>query len=706
VERARALSTHTLILHPLARIFLERMCACARRASIVVRAPAMNTRVCVTPIVGVPSARTGRRGGDPRPGGTIIALYPVAPPRWQIRGQPADKTRPMNTTTRTRIPPERPSRRDESFELARAVNVLAERLVLAPEQAAQVRAEGEARRATLHAELRDHGAPDGGWVSPIEVIASFRFPGRTPKREFLDEADLCAAFGEATGTAFTRIDPLKLDARTLAAIVSKPFALKHLMVPIRLDGRRLTVAMLNPFDKAAINNIEHATGFIIEPVLGLRRDILKTINEIFAFERSLQKAEKLRANWTDIGNLEQLVDIRGDEELDSSDQHVVRAVDLLLQYAFEQRASDIHIEPKRDRSVVRLRIDGKLHDTHSIPRQVYPSFVSRIKIMARMDIAEKRRPQDGRIKSALKDSEIELRVSTVPVAFGEKVVIRIFDPTILLQNIESLGFTHAQHTGYERLLARPHGIILVTGPTGSGKTTTLYSSLQQLSSPEVNIITIEDPIEMVHEPFNQIAVQESVGITFANALRSVLRQDPDIIMVGEIRDAETAQYAVQAALTGHLVFSTLHTNTAVGAVTRLVDLGIERFLIASTVIGLVSQRLLRLVCSGCGEPASVSDETLFLMGLGNAPVDRSRIRRGAGCEKCRKTGYFGRTAAFEVIEVTDPLRVMIRDGAAEADIVRQVRKAGAEPLMANAVTKLLSGHTTAEEILRVIPSTW
>jgi general secretion pathway protein E len=299
-----------------------------------------------------------------------------------------------------------------------------------------------------------------------------------------------------------------------------------------------------------------------------------------------------------------------------------------------------------------------------------------------------------------------LRVSVVPVAFGEKVVVRIFDPAILLQNVESLGLTPQQKGSYERILSRPHGIILVTGPTGSGKTTTLYSSLQCLSTSDVNVITIEDPIEMVHEPFNQIAVQDTVGITFANALRSVLRQDPDIIMVGEIRDTETAQYAVQAALTGHLVFSTLHTNTAVGAITRLVDLGIERFLIASTVIGLVAQRLVRLVCPACAEPATVSDDTLFLLGLGGAAVDRTHVRRGTGCEKCRRTGYFGRTAAFEVIEVTDALRVMIRDGADEADIARHARREGAEPLMSNAAGKFLAGKTTAEEILRVVPSTW
>jgi len=573
------------------------------------------------------------------------------------------------------------------------------------EQAVRLQSDGVARRAVVARELRERGLAEGGFVSPLEIIASFRFPSRNPRREFLDEEELCRAFAEATNIAFTRIDPLKLDARKLAAIVSKPFALKHLMVPIKLDGRRLSVAMVNPYDKTAIHNIEHATNFTVEPLLGLRADILKTINEIFAFERSLQKAEKMRSASVDIGNLEQLVDVRGNEELDSSDQHVVRAVDLLLQYAFEQRASDIHIEPKRERAVVRLRIDGCLHDTHSIPKQVYPGFVSRIKIMSRLDIAEKRRPQDGRIKSAFKESEIELRVSTVPVAFGEKVVIRIFDPTILLQDIPSLGYTPEQMTSYQRILKKPHGIILVTGPTGSGKTTTLYSSLQALSTPEVNVVSIEDPIEMVHEPFNQIAVQDAVGLSFASALRSVLRQDPDIIMVGEIRDPETAQYAVQAALTGHLVFSTLHTNTAIGAITRLVDLGIERFLVASTVIGLVAQRLMRLVCDSCGESDIVPAETLQLLGLAG-DVDQSQVRRGVGCEKCRKTGFFGRTAAFEVIELTDAMRVMIRDNADEPDIAKLARRDGAEPLLSNAGRKLLAGKTTPEEILRVVPATW
>jgi len=592
--------------------------------------------------------------------------------------------------------------RVSAFTLEHVVAVLASAGALAPAQIAAVRTGAAARREAIAQRLRTRES-EAPYVSPIEILASFAFPSRLPRQETMDEVEIGAAYAAAAGVPFARIDPLKLDAKTLCSIVSKPFARKHLLVPIVLDGERLAVAMVNPFDRAAVQSLEHVTGFTVQPVLGLRVEILKTINEIFAFEHSLQKAEKARSASYDLGNLEQLVGMMTDEELDASDQHVVKAVDLLMQYAFEQRASDIHIEPKREKGVVRLRIDGCLHDTHSIPKQVLPSFVSRIKIMARMDIAEKRKPQDGRIKSAYGENEIELRVSVVPVAFGEKIVIRIFDPSILVQDISSLGLLGEQRVVFERLLHHPHGIILVTGPTGSGKTTTLYSSLQRLATPDVNIVTIEDPIEMVHEPFNQIAVQESAGVTFANALRSVLRQDPDIIMVGEIRDLETAQYAVQAALTGHLVFSTLHTNTAAGAITRLVDLGVEPFLIASTVIGVVAQRLLRLVCRSCDDPAPLSDDERFLLGIVDEATDVSGVRRGKGCERCRKTGYRGRTAVFEILDVTDRIRLMIRDGEDEREVTRAARAAGMEPMMAAAVHRLLAGKTTPDEIVRVVP---
>jgi general secretion pathway protein E len=587
------------------------------------------------------------------------------------------------------------------FSVGGVLALLSSKGVLTDLQVKEVRSGYPAKLSEIRKRVRTRDS-ENPYVSPLELIASFDFRSTNPRRQTMDLAEVCQLYSAAAAIPFSRIDPLKLDAKRLCSIVSKPFARKHLLVPMKLDGNRLAVAMVNPFDPDAIQSLEDVTGFSIVPVLGIRIDILKTINEIFAFEHSLQKAEKLRSASDDLGNLEQLVDIMTEDELDASDQHIVKAVDLLLQYAFEQRASDIHIEPKREKSVVRLRIDGRLHDTHSIPKQVYPSFLSRVKIMARMDIAEKRKPQDGRIKTVFKDVEIELRVSTIPVAFGEKLVIRIFDPAMLVQNLSTLGFFPEQQTIFERMIERPYGIILVTGPTGSGKTTTLYSALQYLSSPEVNITTIEDPIEMVHEPFNQIGVQDQAGVTFARALRSILRQDPDIIMVGEIRDEETAQYAVQAALTGHLVFSTLHTNNATGAITRLADLGIEPYLIASTMIGILAQRLVRLVCSNCDQPAGISDDERFLLGI-PAEADLAHVKKGSGCEKCRKTGYRGRTAVYELLEISERSRAVIRDAADEASIVKLARGAGMEPLLNSAMRKLLGGLTTTEEILRVIP---
>jgi general secretion pathway protein E len=587
------------------------------------------------------------------------------------------------------------------FTMGSVLKLLAARGVFTAAQIEELRTGYHARLAEVRNKLRTRTS-ETPFVSPLELIASFRFPSPNPRREYMNDVEVCQLFSEASGVPFSRIDPLKLDAKRLCSIVSKPFARKHLLVPTLHEENRLTVAMVNPMDRVAIQSLEDVTGFTILPVLGLRIEILKTINEIFAFEHSLQKAEMARSVSDDLGNLEQLVDIMTEDELDASDQHIVKAVDLLLQYAFEQRASDIHIEPKREKSVVRLRIDGCLHDTHSIPRQVYPSFLSRIKIMARMDIAEKRKPQDGRIKTVFKDAEIELRVSTIPVAFGEKLVIRIFDPELLVQNLSTLGFFPEQQAVFERMIERPYGVILVTGPTGSGKTTTLYSALQYLSTPEVNITTIEDPIEMVHEPFNQIGVQEQAGVSFSTALRSILRQDPDIIMVGEIRDEETAQYAIQAALTGHLVFSTLHTNNATGAITRLTDLGIEPYLIASTLIGVLAQRLLRLVCSNCDEAAGISDDERYLVRVPDGS-DLTRIRKGKGCDKCRKTGYRGRTAVYEMLELSDRARSIIRDAADETTITQLAREAGMEPMLSSAVRKLLSGETTTEEILRVIP---
>ena len=588
------------------------------------------------------------------------------------------------------------------FSLDAVATILRKAGALNDDQVWEVLRSGKGKEASLRRQFKTKDG-DEPYVSPIEVIASFGFPSSNPRRKTMDTMEISEAYAANSSLPFIQIDPLKIDAKALCRIVSKPFARKHLLVPVKLEGGRLTVAMVNPFDREVVHGLEDVTGYTIEPALGIRGEILKTINEIFALEQTLLKAEEQRDAIEDLANLEQLVDLVSDREVEATDRHVVNAVDMLFQYAYQQRASDIHIEPKRDKALVRVRIDGRLHTTHSIPKKVYPAIVSRVKILARMDIAEKRRPQDGRIKTKFRTDEIELRISSVPMAFGEKLVIRIFDPGLLLQDLGALGLFEEQLKVFKRCLSRPYGIILLTGPTGSGKTTTLYSALRHLSGPEVNITTIEDPIEMVHEPFNQIAVNTQTGLTFSSALRNVLRQDPDIVMVGEIRDKETAEYAVQAALTGHLVLSTLHTNTAAGAVTRLRDLGIEYFLLASTLVAVVAQRLVRKICTECDGPGEATAEERRHIGVDGPQVDLSGLRAGRGCEKCRKTGYRGRTALVEIIEMTDAIRSLVRRGADELEIQTLSRKSGSSSLMHSAARNLLLGRTTAEEILRVVP---
>jgi general secretion pathway protein E len=372
----------------------------------------------------------------------------------------------------------------------------------------------------------------------------------------------------------------------------------------------------------------------------------------------------------------------------------------MLQHAYDTRSSDIHIEPKRDESLIRFRIDGVLHDIQTIPKIVHKAVVSRIKTMSRLDIAEKRRPQDGRVKTKRGGKEIELRVSTLPVAFGEKLVLRIFDPEILIQDLPSLGFYPDELELFDQFITRPHGIILVTGPTGSGKTTTLYSALTTISNPELNITTIEDPIEMVSPDFNQTAVNLKAGVTFAAALRHILRQDPDIIMVGEIRDPETAQYSIQAALTGHLVFSTLHTNDAASSITRLIDLGLERYLVTSTLVGAMAQRLVRTVCSHCAEDRFLNEDEIKTLMISVPPGKRIKVKKGKGCFECRGTGYLGRTGIFEVLAITDLVKQLILEGADGPKIKREAVTHGMRTLRQSALRKLAEGVTTYEEVMR------
>jgi len=469
------------------------------------------------------------------------------------------------------------------------------------------------------------------------------------------------------------------------------------------DGH-LTVATPNPFNSEVMEDIARASDLKIKTVVSSKSDIIKIINEFYGFKRSIVAAEhQFAAPSVDLGNLEQYVRLKSADELPSNDQHVVNAVNHLLSYAFEQRASDIHIEPKRDKSLVRMRIDGVLHMIYELPKNVHSAVISRIKNLSRMDMAEKRRPQDGRIKTDKGDVEIEIRVSTIPVAFGEKVVLRIMDPDILFQELEKLGFTDQDLARYDGFINRPHGIVLVCGPTGSGKSTTLYSTLRKIATPEINITTVEDPIEMVHDSFNQIGVQPAIEITFATILRNILRQDPDIIMIGEMRDLETAENAVQAALTGHLVLSTLHTNDAPSSITRLLDLGVPPFLIKATLVGILSQRLVRKVCSKCRQIFEMDTVELKAMGLKVGRTGLVRLARGKGCPRCRGTGYFGRTAILEVLPYSEALKKLTNTAADLESLSAKARQEGMITLRENAIEKLLNGETTYQEVLRV---TW
>ncbi len=580
--------------------------------------------------------------------------------------------------------------------------ILLKRGMISEEQYGElvVRGESQAARLTSYQQAgysrRFHQVPDQ--VSPAEVISSFNLEIPGTSGRVLTEDAITETIALAVRMEYVKIDPLKLDLSTVTAHVSRPFALKHLIVPIAELGGTVTVAVADPFNDEVIADLESIRNIRVRRVLASRSDILKILREFFGFRASVLAAENEFLAATDLGNLEQFVRMKGQQEIEGSDQHIVSAVEYLLQYAFEQRASDIHIEPKREKALVRLRVDGVLHNIHTIPKSLHAPIVSRIKLLSRLDLAEKRRPQDGRIKTTHKAKEIELRVSTLPVAFGEKVVLRVFDPDVLMQDLGGIGFYPREFQLYSSFIRRPNGVILVTGPTGSGKTTTLYSSLRTLSSPEVNIVTVEDPIEMVMEEFNQVGVQSGIGVTFATVLRNILRQDPDIIMIGEIRDRETAENAVQAALTGHLVLSTLHTNDAPSSVTRLLDLGVPSFLISSTVIGIIAQRLLRTICLHCKRERRLADEEVSYLQL---EPREYRVWEGEGCTECRGTGYKGRTGIFEVMDFTDTVKGVLSDQVDLTALYGAVRADGMVNLREVAIRKLLEGVTTYEEVVAV-----
>ncbi len=567
---------------------------------------------------------------------------------------------------------------------------------ITPEQKATI--EKEAR--SVPRRMRSHRAYEQRALA-YDLITSLQLPDQANPGEPLGEAEIAEAIAADSKLDSVRIDALSLDADLIESKMSRPFARRHRMMPLEMRDGVLRVACANPYDLEAIDSFRRIADQAIELVVASEPDLLKAITDFYGLRHSVKRAERDLTSGVDLGNLEQLIRMKSETEIESSDQHVVNAVEYMFQHAFESRASDIHIEPKRDQALIRFRIDGVLHDIQTMPAVVHKAVVSRLKTMSRLDIAEKRRPQDGRIKASRAGREIELRVSTLPVAFGEKMVLRIFDPQVLLQDLAGLGYYPDELALVNDFITRPHGIVLVTGPTGSGKTTTLYSALKVIAHREINVTTIEDPIEMVYPEFNQVAVQTRVGITFASALRHILRQDPDVIMVGEIRDGETAQYATQAALTGHLVFSTLHTNDAASSISRMSDLGIEPFMVASTLTGSVAQRLVRKVCPHCIAERHLSRDEVRTLRISVPEGKRVKVQEGEGCVECRGTGYLGRTGIFEILPVDDKIKELIVEDADAQVIKREAIHRGMRTLRQSALRKLAEGVTTFEEVVRV-----
>ncbi|MDR0279732.1 MAG: Flp pilus assembly complex ATPase component TadA [Paucimonas sp.] len=519
---------------------------------------------------------------------------------------------------------------------------------------------------------RQRFSPEALEAHPLETIARQRLEDLRQPGQVFDLDRLCQWLAEQAGQPFLRLDPLHLDLAGMSGLMSSAFARRHGILAVAQTADSITVASAQPWVRGWEADLAQVLKRRVIRVLASPLQIRQLSQDIFRLARSVDGASHLDMPPPASGDLEQLLEL-GDGQHDADDAHIVSIVDWLLQYAFEQRASDIHLEPRREQGQLRLRIDGVLHDAYPFPPAVTLAVTSRLKHLGRMNVAEKRRAQDGRIKTrSPAGEEVELRLSTLPTTFGEKLVMRIFDPQLVQLDCRALGLDGTALARWQTMLRRPHGIILVTGPTGSGKTSTLYSALKQLATPQVNVCTLEDPIERVEPAFNQTQVQPAIGLDFANGVRALLRQDPDIIMVGEIRDLETAQVAIQAALTGHLVLSSLHTNDACGAVGRLLELGIAHYLIKATLVGVMAQRLVRVLCPAC--------------------------KTGDGCRECRQTGYRGRTGVYEVLEVEDGLRALI---GAECDVqlLRQkARELGMEGLREAGRRKVAAGITSMAEI--------
>ncbi len=548
-----------------------------------------------------------------------------------------------------------------------------------------------------------------GAMHPLSIVAEQKWRQAVPPAKVITLEILAEWLAKRVGLEYLHIDPLKIDFGAVTEVMSSQYASRFRILPVGITAKEATIATAEP----------HLRGWEAELSRIIRRDIKRVIAnpldieryqvEFYNLAKSVKGANRGAAGVSGLSNFEQLVEVGKDNKaLDANDAHIVRITDWLWQYAFDQRASDIHVEPRREQGIVRFRIDGVLHQVYQIPAPVLVAMTSRIKILARMDVVEKRRPQDGRIKTrTLGGDEVELRISTLPTAFGEKLVMRIFDPEVLVRDFRELGFSDEDSKRWQEMTTRPNGIVLVTGPTGSGKTTTLYSTLKSLATSEVNVCTIEDPIEMVEPAFNQMQVQPQIELGFAEGVRALMRQDPDIIMVGEIRDLETAEMAVQSALTGHLVLSTLHTNDAPSAVTRLLELGIAPYLLNATLNGVMAQRLVRTLCPHCKQQVELQREedqaaweALVAPWKSKRPA---RLYKPVGCLECRMTGFIGRVGIYETLLFTHPIKKLVNEKADLVALREQAFKDGMKALRISGAMKVGAGLTTIEEVLKVAP---
>lgn len=592
-------------------------------------------------------------------------------------------------TARTPLPPATPPRHNGPLDWRLLVQWLLEDGVIAA---------AEAKRTVLRCSSAESAQHPLVRLANVGVVQA-----ATGKP--LDIEELTQYLARRSGLAYLRIDPLRVDVGRVGDVMSASYAERHKVLPVQVTAKEVVIATAEPFIDDWVGEVERQARCSVRRVVASPLDIKRYTAEFFALAKSVRAAEKA-GGASGAASFEQLVELgRSNKQLDANDQGVVRVVDWLWQYAFDQRASDIHLEPRREQGVIRFRIDGVLHPVYQMPMGVLNAMVARIKLLGRMDVVEKRRPQDGRIKTRNPGGdEVEMRLSTLPTAFGEKMVMRIFDPENTVKDLDGLGFTPHDAARWEALVKRPHGIILVTGPTGSGKTTTLYSTLKRVATEEVNVSTVEDPIEMIEPSFNQTQVQPQLDFGFTEGLRALMRQDPDIIMVGEIRDLATAEMAVQAALTGHLVFSTLHTNDAPSAVSRLMELGVPPYLINATLLGVLAQRLVRTLCTACKQRDEASSAEALAETVRPWKLSGSyQPYRPVGCEECRMTGFKGRMGLYELLTVSEALKQQIHAAPSMDALRRQAVQDGMRPLRLAGVLRVAEGLTTLPEVLACTP---